>query len=361
MVGGTVTIVEQPISQTAPSGFEFLSEEIKISAPSATVDAPLMLVFKLDQSRLPSGQSTDRIHIARNRVVVGACTATRPIAPNPCESSRTTVNGDLVITVLTSDASTWDFAFDLTPDLGDAGAPSDGEKDASEDGSQSSGGGGTSGTNPYPSTPGGATSTSLAAGGSGGAGTSAGIGGASGGAPIGSGSQGSGGATVTDGAVVDQGALATGGNDDGGPYQAGQDAGSGTELESSDAAAVDSVALDAAGGTADGQVTGASADAEPVDASQVLGWLDGMAPADGGVTRVVDGAGPSHPVDALLPSTDGSADLAAAAPAGSKSDSGCGCSLGSKSTTPWHSLLWLALALVGLRRARRSAGPRPRS
>ena len=54
--GGTVTIEDGPSDlSTALSGYSFFGEQMTITAPSATVNEPLVLKFVLDASKIPAG------------------------------------------------------------------------------------------------------------------------------------------------------------------------------------------------------------------------------------------------------------------------------------------------------------------
>ena len=108
---GTVTISETnpPFSQSPPSGFTFLGQEVNITAPDATVAYPLRIVFLLDSSL---GVNTS-VAIFKNGVLVPDCPGSLIASPDPCVSSRTTSGDDVQITVLTSTASPWNFALSL--------------------------------------------------------------------------------------------------------------------------------------------------------------------------------------------------------------------------------------------------------
>ena len=108
---GTVTISETQSTGTAPSGYSFLDQQINITAPPGTVADPLVLVFTIDASLIPEGETAETIQIFRNGVLVPACNnQTGNASPNPCVGNRQALgNGDIEITVLTSDASAWNF------------------------------------------------------------------------------------------------------------------------------------------------------------------------------------------------------------------------------------------------------------
>ncbi len=111
-VAGTVTIADGSTSESAPSHYDFLDWQVDITAPAASVNNPLTLVFRIDGSLLPAGTTKDNLAIFKNGgpAPISGCTSTAPIDPDPCVSSRVALSGgDIEITVLTSDASTWNF------------------------------------------------------------------------------------------------------------------------------------------------------------------------------------------------------------------------------------------------------------
>jgi hypothetical protein len=109
---GTVSINETAITGTPPPGFQFLGQQISITAPPATAEVPLVIVFTLDSSKVPPGQNQNTVQIARGGALVAACAGSPGTAsPDPCISNRALLpEGDIAITVLTSTASTWNVA-----------------------------------------------------------------------------------------------------------------------------------------------------------------------------------------------------------------------------------------------------------
>lgn len=116
-ISGTVTIQISPTTETAPLGFSFLGQQVDISAPSGTtVSNPLTIVFTIDSSQIPSGETQDTIQIFKNGNVVANCLGftpdgVTPIPSDPCISARNLVNGDIQITVLSSNGDPFIFAF----------------------------------------------------------------------------------------------------------------------------------------------------------------------------------------------------------------------------------------------------------
>ncbi len=106
--GGTVEISETTIAETPPSGFDFLGQEVVITAPAATATNPLILTFNLHTSI--AGTDPNAIEMFKAGVLVGACTGNPGEAsPDPCVTSRALVVDNIQIVVLTSTASAWNF------------------------------------------------------------------------------------------------------------------------------------------------------------------------------------------------------------------------------------------------------------
>ena len=107
--GGQVEIVQEPASGQPPAGFSVVGQQFRITAPDATVSEPLVLEFRLDSSAIPSGASISELTLLRNGLAAADCTDQSGNAvPDPCVASREQLpDGDVVIKVLTSRASTW--------------------------------------------------------------------------------------------------------------------------------------------------------------------------------------------------------------------------------------------------------------
>jgi hypothetical protein len=89
------------------TGYSLLSQQFSISAPAATVNAPLVLTFTVDASQL-NGIDPNDITIFRDGSAVGRCIGSSVANPDPCIASLTTaMNGDVTIKVNTSHASQW--------------------------------------------------------------------------------------------------------------------------------------------------------------------------------------------------------------------------------------------------------------
>jgi hypothetical protein len=110
--GGTVSIAATGVTETAPSGFSFLGQQVNITAPDATATNPLVLVFQLDASLLAAGGvDVTTVRVFRNDSLVADCDASvTGASPDPCIASRVIVgSGAAELTVRTSQASHWNF------------------------------------------------------------------------------------------------------------------------------------------------------------------------------------------------------------------------------------------------------------
>lgn len=115
ITGGKVTIHERDITEADPPGFDFFGEQVDIAAPGAlNASNPLTLIFTLDESIVPDGQTQNTVRVFRNGILVPNCTgAANTAVPDPCVTKRNLLvgpaAGDLQFTVLTTDASSWNF------------------------------------------------------------------------------------------------------------------------------------------------------------------------------------------------------------------------------------------------------------
>jgi plastocyanin len=115
--GGTVSIQQGAVSQTAPSGYRFLDTlQVDIASTAAT-DAghPLRITFTVDAGDL-GGETAQTLEVFRTEdggttdLVLDCAADPSDVAdPDPCipRSSRVDVDGDARFTVVTSSASDW--------------------------------------------------------------------------------------------------------------------------------------------------------------------------------------------------------------------------------------------------------------
>lgn len=107
---GIVTIQISPTTQAAPIGFSFLNQQIDITAPPTNPSSPLIIVFTVNSTQL-AGQTQDTIQIFKNGNQTGSCPGSTVANPDPCITKRTTlINGDVQITVLSSNGDPWNIA-----------------------------------------------------------------------------------------------------------------------------------------------------------------------------------------------------------------------------------------------------------
>ena len=105
--GGAVSIDTTTVTQPPPAGYTFLGKEIHVTAPDAAdAQHPLVLTFALDQG---VGADAATLRVARNGRLVAECSGPAGTAsPDPC-ASVAKVGGVVTATVLTTQASTWNF------------------------------------------------------------------------------------------------------------------------------------------------------------------------------------------------------------------------------------------------------------
>lgn len=83
---------------------------IHTSDQHASIYNPVVIEFRLDGSVLPAGVDPDDLGVIRNGEVVADCVGDEGVAtPDPCIADATLDGDDVVVTVLTSKASTWGF------------------------------------------------------------------------------------------------------------------------------------------------------------------------------------------------------------------------------------------------------------
>jgi len=120
---GQVSINEKSIVLPDPGGFRLFGQQVDIIAPPATASRPLNIIFWLDASIIPAGADQDDIQLFKGGLLVPNCSGTPSQAsPDPCVTTRSlligTQAGDVRITALSSNASSWTFATS-TSALGD--------------------------------------------------------------------------------------------------------------------------------------------------------------------------------------------------------------------------------------------------
>lgn len=106
--GGIVSIAtsEEPLT---PAGVQALVRSLLIEAPPATPQAPLSIAIRIDASAIPQGLDLLHVTLTRDGLVIENCSGAPGTAdPDPCIASRVLeMDGDVVLTGLTSHASIW--------------------------------------------------------------------------------------------------------------------------------------------------------------------------------------------------------------------------------------------------------------
>ena len=111
--GGPVLVDARSVTEPPPTGFLLLGQEFDIEAPLASAADPLKLTFKIDGSAAPAGQIEVFRDMATSPDPIPDCDpgAGGTADPDPCVLSRVGVPpSDVEVTVLTSHASSWNFA-----------------------------------------------------------------------------------------------------------------------------------------------------------------------------------------------------------------------------------------------------------
>ncbi len=106
--GGDVAIDESS-TEVASTGFQLLALQVDITAPNGTVDDPIVLVLRIDATRVPAGGNPESVEILRDGTPVGECGGLPGQAvPDPCVATRVLrPDGDVETTVHTTQASLW--------------------------------------------------------------------------------------------------------------------------------------------------------------------------------------------------------------------------------------------------------------
>jgi len=106
--GGTISIVEAaPLGAPPPAGYTFLGQQVTITAPPASVAAPLVIAFTVDSSVL-GGTDETTLQLFRNGVPIASCGGATAADPDPCIGGRERLaDGDVRLTARTSAASVW--------------------------------------------------------------------------------------------------------------------------------------------------------------------------------------------------------------------------------------------------------------
>ncbi len=111
-VAGEVTIQEQHVSTSDPY-WTSISQNAIVSAPEASAVSPITIEFLIHSSLIEPSIPQRKIVIARDEVPVRRCDKESLSAdPDPCWVSKQRDDGNLLLTVRTSEASEWDIGVD---------------------------------------------------------------------------------------------------------------------------------------------------------------------------------------------------------------------------------------------------------
>lgn len=115
-----VTLTAEPTTTTSGNGYTIFGQQVDIavtqpgggSPVTGTASDPIQLDFTLDQSQIPANTAISDITLTRNGSPAADCAAQDGTAsPDPCVASRTKLaDGSVQLVVLTTHASTWNFA-----------------------------------------------------------------------------------------------------------------------------------------------------------------------------------------------------------------------------------------------------------
>lgn len=113
-LAGDVTITQVALTEPLGSNdYLVFDQQYDISAPVATPEDPLVLTFRVDQSKL-QGQTAATLAVFRNGVLVENCVTPGVTDPDPCVDQRSTLgDGDVELTVRTSQASIWFIGYEV--------------------------------------------------------------------------------------------------------------------------------------------------------------------------------------------------------------------------------------------------------
>ncbi len=117
---GSVTLTEKPATTPSGDGFTVFGRQIDIATTAeggagevtGSVANPIMVSFQIDDSQIPAGTDPAAVTVLRNGSPAADCASEDGTAsPDPCIAKRRQLaDGGLVIDVLTTHLSSWNFA-----------------------------------------------------------------------------------------------------------------------------------------------------------------------------------------------------------------------------------------------------------
>ncbi|GAC1540565.1 MAG: hypothetical protein NVS3B12_27570 [Acidimicrobiales bacterium] len=107
-LGGVVGVTKTgATSGSAPTGYVDTGVGAIINAPSGSPSSPLRISFEVAGVQLPAGVDLQELTVTRDGVVAGPCANPAVATPDPCVASIQTTASGVVVSVLSSHASTW--------------------------------------------------------------------------------------------------------------------------------------------------------------------------------------------------------------------------------------------------------------
>jgi hypothetical protein len=119
-VEGDVSIVaiDSSAITDATNGYTFFGRQMTIVAPVASVEGPLSISFRIDASKVPSGQTAADLQVVKNGSILPACLDGTTANPDACVYSRQTLgDGDIEVSVHSTTASVWTGGFPTPPPI----------------------------------------------------------------------------------------------------------------------------------------------------------------------------------------------------------------------------------------------------
>jgi hypothetical protein len=117
---GSVTLTKQPATTSGGDGFTVFGQQIDIATAAkggpgeviGSVTNPIVVSFQIAASQIPAGTDPATVTVLRNGSSAADCASDDGTAsPDPCIANRRQLaDGGLVIDVLTTHCSTWNFA-----------------------------------------------------------------------------------------------------------------------------------------------------------------------------------------------------------------------------------------------------------
>lgn len=117
-VGGDISITQVALTEPVSSNdYLLFDQQYDINAPTASVESPLILSFRVDASKL-GGQTAQTLAVFRNGELIANCLVAGVTDPDACVDERNTLpDGDVELVVRTSHASVWNLGYAAPPEV----------------------------------------------------------------------------------------------------------------------------------------------------------------------------------------------------------------------------------------------------